>query len=109
MSIKTCAQCTIPAVVVDRLQFSQVNITVSKTAPYRIAFTATVHPYGIDEGGNHVYSGKEHKIAISDVKTYIETLEGQQQIDAQAAFAEVESGLGKLAELKLGINFESIE
>lgn len=108
MAIKTASQGTVPALTLDYIQFSKVNIAVSKRDPHTISVNCIVHPYGKDSDGNRHYVG-EQTFAIGDVKQYIGGLDASGQAKAVAAMKKVQEGLGVLAELKLDIPFDSYE
>ena len=99
MAIKTTTQGTVPAVTLDRLQFSQVNITANKKPPYKISFSAIVEAYGVDQNGVHVYSGSERKIIIPDVHAFILSKTGQELVDSSTAMQKVQEGFGLLAQV----------
>ena len=108
MAIITESQGTLPGISLDRIHFAQTNISISETYPYKIAISAKIRPYGVHEG-YHYYAKDYKQINITDLTAYIGGLEPAKQLEAAQALTKVEEGLGKLAELKLGINFVNVQ
>lgn len=110
MAIKVVSQGVIPAVDVEFLQYTKFNMAITKTPPYRIAVTSTIHPYGKVDGSDIQYfSGEEHNVSLQDVHAWVATLEGQDQADAAMAMQKINEGFGILAEKYLGITFVEYE
>ena len=106
MAIKTTTQTIIPQIEIDRLQFSNVIIKVSKEAPYKISFHATVNPYGVDANGKNIYNDDERVIKINDVDEFIRSRYGTDEFTvALSAMKKVQEGFGMLAQLY----FEDVE
>jgi len=109
MAIKTNIQETIPELDVEYLQFSQMNMSISKKFPYKIALSAKIHPYGKDSEGTHVYTEKEYDISISDMNAFIFSLPPEERTVAVQAMVKIQEALGYLAEKKLGVEFLGYE
>ena len=108
MAIITEPQGSLPTIQLDRIHFAKTNIAISEEPPYRIAVSAKVRLYGVHEGV-HYYDREYKSINITDLTAYIGGLEPAKQLEAAQALTKVEEGLGKLAELKLGINFVNVQ
>lgn len=107
MAIKTSTQSTIPELKIDRIQFSDVQITVSQSPPYKIGFKAEIHPYGVRQDGSHLYTDCR-SIDIPDVVAFIMTHEGSELATAMGAMVKVQEGLGMLSGLYFDdLTFES--
>lgn len=99
MAIQTTSQGNIPAVTIDKLQFTRVNIEVVKSATnHKIKFSATVHPYGVDINGDYVFDGTERKIVIPDMTAFIMAQTGTDLTDLVAAMQKCQESFGELAE-----------
>lgn len=108
MAIKTTEQGVIPAIILDHIQYSQLNITVSETSPYTIAVSAKVRLYGIVDGVHH-YAQDYQTINITNVSSWIAALEPAQQSKAVTALQKINEGLGTLSEIELNIPFVQFE
>jgi hypothetical protein len=109
MAIKIEDSGTIPAITLDHIQFSNINIAISEKPPYRLAITAKCKLYGIDSDGKHYYDSNESHISIADINQYIMNLPTTQQPIAMNAMAKIQEGLGTLAEIDLGYKFVAYE
>ena len=100
MSIKVTTQKIIPQTEIDRLQYSNVSIKVSKEAPYKISFNAIIDPYGVGADGKNIYNNEEKVIKINDIDEFIRSRYGTDEFTiAVEAMKKVQEAFGMLAQL----------
>jgi len=104
MAIQTSSQGIVPAVDLNFLQYSEFNMRVSETAPYNIAISAKVRPYGVVSNVKY-YSLDLKPMNIANLDAYIGSVDPSRQVEAMLAMAKVQEGLGTLASIYLGVDF----
>lgn len=109
MAIKIQPVGTIPEIQLDHIQYDQLRISVGDEPPYKIALSAKCRLYGVGPDGLHYYDKKVHTINIADVSVYIANLPASKQAKAGEAMAKLQEALGTVAEIYLGLNFETYE
>jgi len=108
MAIKVSAQGSIPAINLDYIQYTTFKMSVSEVAPYRIAVSAVVRPYGVS--GNVKYYAKENtNMQIPDLDAFIGSLSPANQAKAAIAMGKVQEGLGELAAQYMNVGYIGVE
>jgi len=108
MAIKTSSQGTLPAVTLDYIQYSEFNMRVSENAPYNIGLSAKLKSYGIDNSVKY-YAKYNDNMNIPNLDAYIQSLPVDKQTQAIQALGAVQTGLGILASIYLGVDFVGVE
>ena len=110
MAIKTVVQGSIPAVSLEYLHSTQVNISVSEEAPYRISLSSKVRPYGKTVDGDKIYA-KEYlpMLNVTNVDAFVSGLPPADQLKAVQALTKIQEGLGTVYELFYKIDFAGVE
>lgn len=109
MAVKVASQGVIPSIDLDHLQFKQLNIAVSQTSPYRTSVSGKTILYGKDANGTRYYDKTERELSIPDLDAMIAGLSSADQVIAAQAMANVQGGLGVLAQLAQGIEFVAVD
>lgn len=109
MAIKTGQLGQAPAITYEYVQFSSITINTLEKEPFTISIVAKVRPYGIGEDGKTYYSPDLLSINLGNLQDFISKQEPQVQLNAMEGLKKVQEGLGVLAEMVLGIDFEGYE
>lgn len=109
MAIKILTAGEVPALSLTYVHFDQLNMTISRGDPARIAMTAKVSLYGVDAEGIKHFSPDTYNLVIRDMTTFITNLDLADQQSADIGMVQVQEGLGRLAEKYFGWQFEAVE
>lgn len=108
MQINTVTQDTIPAIELNKVQFSRFNMSSSSVAPYKVGCSATIRMYW-EINWVRYYADEDKNINIPDVSAFILAMtDPDKKTRADEAVLNILQWLGVVAEMSLWIDFINI-
>ena len=108
MAIQINESKQIPAIDLKFLQFTNFNLSVARTPPYKISISAKVENYGLDADGKRFYDNDHVDFSDRDVMASIESLSTEQKERAMEALDMIQTGLGIMASIKTEFDFDKV-
>ena len=110
MAIKTGVHGSIPAINLDHVQYSQLNISIKENPPYTVSLSARVKAYGVENGVKYYDKKPLPPMIIQDLDAYMQhEIPNDRKADAAQALADIQKGLGVLASIKYNVDFVGVE